>query len=211
MAMAGNGAAICLPGNHDIKLVRKLKGRDVRITYGLAETLEQLDAEPDEFRATVRDFLEPLVSHVVFDDGKLVVAHAGMKEAYQGRSSGRVRDFALFGETTGETDEFGLPVRLQWAGDYRGRAAVVYGHTPVAEPEWVNNTINIDTGCVFGGRLTALRWPERELVSVAAERTYYEPVKPLPKPAPIDEDGRRSCSTSTTSPASASSHGLART
>ncbi len=105
-----------------------------------------------------------------------------MKEAYQGRSSGRVRDFALFGETTGETDEFGLPVRLQWAGDYRGPAAVVYGHTPVAEPEWVNNTINIDTGCVFGGRLTALRWPERELVSVGAERTYYEPVKPL-KPA----------------------------
>ena len=106
-----------------------------------------------------------------------------MKEAYQGRSSGRVRDFALFGETTGETDEFGLPVRLQWAGDYRGPAAVVYGHTPVAEPEWVNNTINIDTGCVFGGRLTALRWPERELVSVAAERTYYEPAKPVPPEA----------------------------
>ncbi len=179
MAMAERGTAICLPGNHDIKLVRKLKGRDVRITHGLAETLEQLDTQPDEFRATVRDFLEPLVSHVVLDGGKLVVAHAGMKESYQGRSSGRVRDFALFGETTGETDEFGLPVRLQWAGDYRGPAAVVYGHTPVAEPEWVNNTINIDTGCVFGGRLTALRWPERELVSVAAERTYYEPVKPL--------------------------------
>ena len=130
-----------------------------------------------------------------------------MKEAYQGRSSGRVRDFALFGETTGETDEFGLPVRLQWAADYRGKAAVVYGHTPVAEPEWLNNTINIDTGCVFGGRLTALRWPERELVSVAAERTYYEPAKPfLPDDAapPRSRTGRRSCSTSTTSPASAS-------
>ena len=171
--------------------MRKLKGRDVQVTHGLAETLEQLAAEPDELREQARDFLDSLVSHVVLDDGRLVVAHAGMKESYQGRASGRVRDFALYGETTGETDEFGLPVRLQWAADYRGRAAVVYGHTPVAEPEWHNNTINIDTGCVFGGRLTALRWPERELVSVPAARTYYEPAKPflaLDDAAPAIED-----------------------
>ena len=190
--MAEAGTAICLPGNHDIKLVRKLKGRDVQITHGLAETLEQLESESEEFRDQIRDFLDRLVSHVVLDDGKLVVAHAGMKQAYQGRSSGRVRDFALFGETTGETDEFGLPIRLQWASEYRGAAAVVYGHTPVAEPEWVNDTINIDTGCVFGGRLTALRWPERELVSVPASRTYYEPAKPFLPPedaaAAVDED-----------------------
>ncbi len=179
MSMADAGTAICLPGNHDVKLVRKLKGRDVQITHGLGETLEQLEREPDEFREQARDFLDKLVSHVVLDDGKLVVAHAGMKEAYQGRSSGRVRDFALFGETTGETDLFGLPVRLAWAADYRGNAAVVYGHTPVREAQWLNNTINIDTGCVFGGRLTALRWPERELVSVPASRTYYEPAQPF--------------------------------
>jgi len=192
MSMAEAGTAICLPGNHDVKLVRKLKGRDVQITHGLAETLDQLKSESDEFREQIRDFLDGLVSHVVLDDGKLVVAHAGMKQAYQGRSSGRVRDFALFGETTGETDEFGLPIRLQWASEYRGDATVVYGHTPVAEPDWINNTINIDAGCVFGGRLTALRWPERELVSVRASRTYYEPAKPfLPPDAPapaIEED-----------------------
>jgi protein phosphatase len=179
MAMADAGTAICLPGNHDVKLVRKLKGRDVQVTQGLAETLSQLQTEPDAFREQAREFLDRLVSHVVLDAGRLVVAHAGMKQSYQGRSSGRVRDFALFGETTGETDEFGLPVRLAWAREYRGDAAVVYGHTPVAEPEWVNNTVNIDTGCVFGGRLTALRWPERELVSVPAQRTYYEPAKPF--------------------------------
>ena len=188
IAMAEAGTAICLPGNHDVKLVRKLKGRDVQITYGLADTLQQLEREPEEFRNQVRDFLDRLVSHVVLDDGALVVAHAGMKQSYQGRSSGRVRDFALFGETTGETDEFGLPVRLEWARDYRGAAAVVYGHTPVAEPEWVNNTLNIDTGCVFGGRLTALRWPERELVSVPAQKTYYEPVRPVPATEPAPED-----------------------
>jgi protein phosphatase len=188
MAMAEAGTAICLPGNHDVKLVRKLKGRDVQVTHGLAETLQQFDAQPDEFREQVRDFLDRLVSHVVLDDGALVVAHAGMKQSYQGRSSARVRDFALFGETTGETDELGLPVRLEWARDYRGTAAVVYGHTPVGEPEWLNNTVNIDTGCVFGGRLTALRWPERELVSVAARETYYEPVRSLPTAAQAIED-----------------------
>jgi protein phosphatase len=120
-----------------------------------------------------------MVSHYVLDDGKLVVAHAGMKEQMQGRGSGAVRSFALFGETTGETDEFGLPVRYNWAADYRGRAMVVYGHTPVAEPEWLNRTINIDTGCVFGGKLTALRYPEKELVSVPALCQYYAPAKPF--------------------------------
>jgi protein phosphatase len=191
--------AICLPGNHDAKLVRKLKGRDVQITHGLGETLAQLEDKPTD---AIRGFLEGLVSHAVLDGGELVVAHAGMLERYQGRASGRVRDFALFGDTTGETDEYGLPVRGNWAADYRGRAAVVYGHTPVETPEWLNNTINIDTGCVFGGALTALRWPERELVSVPAQRTYYEPIRPLaPQERPAflldveDVDGKRSVST----------------
>jgi protein phosphatase len=132
-----------------------------------------------EFRQEVRDFIDCLVSHYVFDEGRLVVAHAGMKEEMQGRGSAKVRDFALFGETTGETDEFGLPLRYNWAAEYRGRATVVYGHTPVPEPDWLNRTINIDTGCVFGGRLTALRWLEKELVSVGARQTYADPGRPL--------------------------------
>ncbi|OJW24469.1 MAG: polynucleotide kinase-phosphatase, partial [Planctomycetales bacterium 71-10] len=118
-------------------------------------------------------------SHYVLDGGGLVVAHAGMKREMQGRGSGRVRDFALYGETTGETDEFGLPVRHDWAREYRGPAMVVYGHTPIPEPEWLNRTVNIDTGCVFGGKLTALRHPEKEFVSVPAARTYCESAKPF--------------------------------
>jgi protein phosphatase len=179
MHMVEHGAALCVPGNHDVKLLRKLKGRDVQITHGLADSLEQLERESQEFNERVIGFLDGLVSHYVLDDGKLVVAHAGLKEAYQGRSSGRVREFALYGETTGETDEFGLPIRYNWAAEYRGRATVVYGHTPVPEPEWLNHTINIDTGCVFGGRLTALRYPENELVSVPAAHTYAEPARPF--------------------------------
>lgn len=179
MKMVEEGTAFCVPGNHDMKLMRKLKGRDVQLTHGLADSIAQLDKEPPEFKKQVVKFLDDLVSHYVFDDGKLVVAHAGMKEEMQGRGSGKVRDFALYGETTGETDEYGLPVRYNWAAEYRGKAMVIYGHTPIAEPEWLNRTINIDTGCVFGSKLTALRYPERELISVPALRTYYESAKPF--------------------------------
>ena len=179
MNAVASGAALCVPGNHDVKLMRKLRGRDVQITHGLAESLAQLANQPEDFRKRVAEFIDDLVSHYVLDDGKLVVAHAGMKESMQGRGSGAVREFALFGETTGETDEFGLPVRYNWAAEYRGVAAVVYGHTPVPEPEWLNRTINIDTGCVFGGKLTALRYPEKDLVFVPAKQTYAEPRKPF--------------------------------
>jgi len=185
MSMVEHGMAICVPGNHDDKLLRKLQGRDVQIAHGLAESLAQLDQESSEFREQAINFLDGLVSHYVLDGGKLVVAHAGMKAEMQGRSSRRVREFALYGETTGEVDEFGLPVRYQWAADYRGKATVVYGHTPVPDGEWLNNTINIDTGCVFGGKLSALRYPERELVSVEAARVYSEPLRPLHVEAPV--------------------------
>ncbi len=179
MGMVRAGTAYCVPGNHEAKLLRKLSGRDVKLTHGLAETMRQLESQPPEFSGEVAEFINSRVSHYVFDGGKLVVAHAGMKEEMQGRGSGRVREFAMYGETTGETDEFGLPVRFNWAAEYRGRATVVYGHTPVPQPEWLNSTINIDTGCVFGGALTALRYPERELVSVAARQVYAEPRKPF--------------------------------
>ena len=194
MDAVASGSALCVPGNHEQKLVRALQGRNVQVTHGLAESLGQLSEQPAGFKEKVVEFLDGLISHYVLDDGKLVVAHAGLRPEMQGRASGRVRDFALYGETTGETDEFGLPVRYNWAAEYRGRAMVVYGHTPVHEPAWVNGTINVDTGCVFGGRLTALRYPEKELVSVPAARTYYEPARPFlpegaqasPAPGPGD-------------------------
>lgn len=179
MSMVNSGVAYCVPGNHDIKLQKYLAGKKVQLTHGLAETVEQLESESPSFKKEVERFIYSLVSHYVFDEGKLVVSHAGLKEEMQGRASGAIRSFCLYGETTGEIDEFGLPIRANWAKEYRGKAAVVYGHTPVPKAEWLNKTIDIDTGCVFGGSLTALRYPENRLVSVKAKQVYCEPVRPI--------------------------------
>ncbi|HEY1972166.1 MAG TPA: polynucleotide kinase-phosphatase [Pseudonocardia sp.] len=192
MGMVRDGVALAIAGNHEVKLVRALRGRDVARSHGLTESLTQLEAAEARatgFTSAATEFMDGLVAHYVLDGGRLVVAHAGLREQFHGRASGRVRQFALWGETTGETDEFGLPVRYPWATEYRGDAVVAYGHTPVLTAEWVNNTICLDTGCVFGGALSALRYPERELVSVPAERTWYEPIRPLAPPpgAPAPE------------------------
>ncbi|RSD13327.1 polynucleotide kinase-phosphatase [Amycolatopsis eburnea] len=185
MAMESSGNALVVCGNHEQKLVRALHGRKVNAAHGLAESLAQLGAESEEFRRQVHEFCDGLIAHYVLDGGDLVVAHAGLPERYHGRASGRVRSMALYGDTTGETDEYGLPVRLPWARDYRGSAMVLYGHTPTLEPEWVNNTMCLDTGCVFGGKLTALRYPERQVVSVKAHRVWYEPARPLDASRPL--------------------------
>ncbi|CCE10239.1 putative Protein serine-threonine phosphatase [Bradyrhizobium sp. STM 3843] len=179
MSMTAAGTAYAVQGNHDRKFQRWLAGRKVTISHGLQDTIDQLAGEDRGFRDALPAFLDGLRSHVWLDGGRLAVAHAGLKEDMIGRGSGAVREFALYGETTGEIDEFGLPVRADWAANYRGPTTVVYGHTPVLNAEWLNNTICIDTGCVFGGRLTALRWPERQIIDVEAERVWCEPIRPL--------------------------------
>lgn len=182
MRMVTDGTALMVPGNHEAKLARWLRGKNVRVGHGLERTLAEMEHVDLAERERFATFIEGLVSHVVLDGGRLVVAHAGMKREMQMRASTAVREFALYGETTGEVDAFGLPVRADWAAHYRGDATVVYGHTPVLEAEWLNRTICVDTGCVFGGKLTALRWPEGDLVSEPAARTYFEPVRPLAPP-----------------------------
>ena len=177
------GRALCVPGNHDAKVLRWLLGQPVRKAHGMQITIDEILAlpEPEQsaFRKRAGAFLTGLASHLVLDEGRLVVAHAGLVETMHLRASKAVTSFALYGDTNGEVDEYGLPVRRDWSQGYRGAATVVYGHTPMREARWLNNTVCIDTGCVFGGKLTALRWPERELVAVAARRVYYEASRPL--------------------------------
>jgi protein phosphatase len=177
-SMIADGKAYGVLGNHDFKLMRWLEGRDVKISHGLESTVLQFQTQPTGFAQDMQTFLGTLPTHLVLDAGRLVVAHAGLREDLHNTSSGRERSFAMYGDTTGERDSYGLPIRLDWAMDYSGVAAVVYGHMAVFDAVWVNNTICVDTGCVFGGRLSALRWPERELVSVEAFDTYFESMPP---------------------------------
>ena len=179
MGMCAEGSGHCVMGNHDFKLSKWLKGRKVKVNHGLETTVAEMENASDAFRKQASDFVYDLRSHAWLAGGRLVIAHAGLKESMHGRGSAAVRSFAMFGDTTGEVDEFGLPVRLEWAREYRGEADVVYGHTPTLEAEWLNSTLCIDTGCVFGHKLTALRWPERETVQVDAKEQYSEPARPM--------------------------------
>lgn len=190
MGMVHAGTALCVAGNRDVELVRALRGRATKVTRGMARTLDQLADEPESFRTEVQRFLRSRPSHVVLDERRLVVAHAGLKEAMHGRTSSAARAFALHGDVTGERDASGLPVRRNWAAEYRGKALVVHGHTPVTEPMWLNNTVNIDTGCVYGGHLTALRYPERKTVSIPAGAIYYAPRRPFAPNTALSEKRR---------------------
>jgi diadenosine tetraphosphatase ApaH/serine/threonine PP2A family protein phosphatase len=179
--LVGAGRALCVAGNHDTRLTAALRGEPVEPGHGLEASLAQLAAESAEVRETVATFLAGLPGHLVLDDGQLVVAHAGLEEHHHGSDSSPARDAAIHGVYTGDFDDRAMPIRDDWASGYSGAAAVVQGHTPVAEVEWFNNTICIDTGCVFGDRLTALRWPERELVSVPASNAWGRSARgPLP-------------------------------
>ena len=190
MHMMAAGQAFCVAGNHDVKCRRWLEGRDVRISHGLAQTVEQMNRESAAFRKKVLDFLNDLPSHIWLDNGAVVVAHAGIKPEFIGTTSGKEMHFCLYGDTAGKRDEHGLPIRYNWASAYDGDVAVIYGHTPIPEPKWVNNTLCIDTGCVFGGSLHALRWPERELVNVPAHRGYAPKIRPFayPPDRPADSE-----------------------
>lgn len=179
LGMLASGDSLSVLGNHDDTLRRALLGQDVEIGGGLDVSLAQLAREPEEFRTAVAEALAALPAHLLLDGGDLVVAHGGLAEQYHGHESDRVRSLCLHGPTTGETDEAGLPVRLPWAEDYRGAATVVYGHTPTAARAWRNGTVCVDGGCVFGGALVALRYPERELVEVPAVAPHSVPARPF--------------------------------
>lgn len=179
MDAVASGMAFCVAGNHDDKLKRKLMGRDVKVSNGLQETLQQLENISEDFKSKIIEFLDSLVPHYLFDKGKLAVVHAAIKQAYLGKNSPGIKAFCLYGPTTGDYDEAGLPIRYPWADEYQGDCLVVYGHTVVPKVMRINNTINIDTGCVFGGKLTALRYPELETVSIDAVRVYYGYSSPI--------------------------------
>lgn len=184
MAMCNAGQALCVPGNHDVKFWRWLDGHNITISHGLETTIADFDSTSAPDRAAVSQFLKALPPYLWLDGGQLVVAHAGIRAAMIGTMSNTVRHFCVYGDTDSGKTKAGLPVRYNWAAVYDGPALIVYGHVCVAEPAWVNGTVCIDTGCCFGGALTALSYPERELVSVPARRLYAQRKGPFGLPPP---------------------------
>ena len=176
--MIEHDLAYYVPGNHCNKLYRYLLGNKVQITHGLETTVAEFTVlkqeEQNDFRSKFLQLYDSSPLYHVLDQGKLVLAHAGIREAYIGKNNAKVKTFVLYGDITGELNPDGTPVRRDWAKTYTGKANIVYGHTPVKEPRVINRTYNIDTGAVFGGALTALRYPEMEILSVASSLPYIE-------------------------------------
>ncbi|CAM3769084.1 bis(5'-nucleosyl)-tetraphosphatase PrpE [Mesobacillus thioparans] len=168
--------AFYVPGNHCNKLYRYLSGNKVQTTHGLETTVAEflsLDSKQKySFREKFLRLYDSSPLYHVLDEGRLVIAHAGIREDYIGKNHSKVKTFVLYGDITGQNNPDGTPVRRDWAKDYQGKAIIVYGHTPVKEPRIVNNTYNIDTGAVFGGKLSALRYPEMELLSVPSTMPF---------------------------------------
>ena len=174
MAMCAAGQALCIPGNHDMKFRRWLDGHHVAITNGLAVTAADFETVDARRRAAVSAFIRSLPFYLWLDQGRLVVAHAGIQADMIGTISHKIENFCLYGDTGKGHTPSGFPIRYNWAARYDGAPLIVYGHTCVLEPAWLNGTVCIDTGCCFGGTLTALRYPERAIVSVPARRRYAE-------------------------------------
>ncbi|QKS73273.1 metallophosphoesterase [Paenalkalicoccus suaedae] len=175
-----NGLALYCPGNHCNKLYRYFLGNKVQITHGLETTVEELHAIPSKERENIATMFKELYESapLYLKLNQLVIAHAGIRYDFIGSNSGRVKRFALYGDITGEFDEKGRPIRRDWPSLYpQGEETVVYGHTPVMEPRVIGNTVNIDTGCVFGNKLTAYQYPEATFVSVPSKQPFHESYK----------------------------------
>lgn len=172
MDLAESGQALWLLGNHEYRLARYLSGKRVKLNHGLKQTVAQLQGVQPGFTDRLLVHLSTLKPSHLLDQGRLAVAHAALPEEVQGLDSKDAWRIAVFGDTTGDLDENGLPEFKDWASDYKGESIVVHGHIPNPEPTICNRVYGIDTGCVFGNSLTALRYPELNLVQVPALRAY---------------------------------------
>ncbi|MFD2705046.1 bis(5'-nucleosyl)-tetraphosphatase PrpE [Salibacterium lacus] len=175
-AMVEKGTALYIPGNHCDKLYRYMLGRPVQITGGMDTTIEELKALSPELSKSIQNtfmhLFEKAPLYLRLDQDSIAAAHAGIPEKYIGQSGKSVKTFVLYGDITGEKKEDGTPVRRDWAAHYTGKRLIVYGHTPVPKPRQLNHTVNIDTGCVFGGHLTGLHYPEMTYTQVPSSMPY---------------------------------------
>jgi protein phosphatase len=185
--MVKAGQALYVQGNHCNRFYRYINGHHTALDQGLETTVAEFMALPTperaEIAALVKDLIGTAPPYLLLDNGKLAVAHAGLKDTMLGRLSDRIFYFCLYGHTTNSTNVKAalersteeIVVAENWAEHYRGKPLIAYAQAPKAAtgPEIHNNTVNLDQGCVFGGRLTAMCYPERSFVQVKAAHSYY--------------------------------------
>lgn len=171
-----HNSALYVPGNHCDKLYRYFLGNAVQLKHGLETTVEEYKAlSPKEQKSIRHCFMklyEQAPLYLLLPDVEAIIAHAGIKESLIGKTGKKVKSFVLYGDTTGEFHPDGRPIRRDWAKYYHGEKWIIYGHTPVYEPRFKNHTVNIDTGCVFGNKLTACQLPELKVVTVPSNQPF---------------------------------------
>ncbi|PJN91115.1 polynucleotide kinase-phosphatase [Bacillus sp. mrc49] len=176
------GVAYMIDSNHGWKIARWLDGRNVTLHHGdekVAEDFKRYEEEHGsektaETKQALKKFLLQAPSHYVFTKNgvqTVICVHAGIKDAFIGKQSEAISDFCRYGDTDG-FDERGKPVRKDWYISHKKSTLIVWGHDPKPQPLLINNTINIDQGAVFGGALTAFRYPEGEVISVQASQNH---------------------------------------
>ena len=176
------GLSYMTDSNHGWKIARWLEGHAVNLTHGdeLVEQefkLYEQEHGVEETKNVKARFVKMLLnapSHYILVEnglGKTIVTHAGIRDHYIGKTSPRIRDFCRYGEIIGESDT-GRPIRGDWFLQHQTSELIVWGHDPKVKPYKINNTINIDQGVVFGGELTAFRYPEQTFEAVKAYKNY---------------------------------------
>ena len=178
------GDALCVLGNHDRRFMRWLRGEDVAVAHGLGTTIGEFERlsrpEQSHFRERALHFYESIPSAVRFDKGQAVVVHAAWRSGMTAEENPKkIYYYAMYGPTTGKKTPDGFPDRIDWAKGYRGPEHVIFGHQVYKVPYVNLFATGIDTGCVFGGGLTALRWPTRELVTVDSAYARAEYGRPV--------------------------------
>lgn len=177
-----SGLAYMIDSNHGWKIARWLDGRKVQLRHGDEKVKEEFilyekkhgDNKTRELKEQLKTLLLDAPSHYIFTlDGedKVVCTHAGIKDEYIGKENATIKSFCRYGDVAG-MDKAGKPIRRDWYTKHEEDLLIVWGHDPKPEPLIVNNTINIDQGVVFGGKLTCYRYPEDEFVFVNAQTNY---------------------------------------
>ena len=185
------GLSYMTDSNHGWKIARWLDGRNVQLTHGddaVAAEFAEYEAvhgrkAVDKLRMASKELLLKAPSHyILMKDGEevAVVTHAGIRDSYIGQDSGKIRSFTRYGDVRGFDEVTGRPLRYDWFLEHKSKHTIIWGHDPKIEPLFTHNTVNIDQGCVFGGSLTALRFPEMTTISVKGNVDYsYNPDNPI--------------------------------